>query len=109
MEIVLVQLTDEACEIAVFEMLREDGFGKLFILYRIEQLASPVRTLEGAWHLQHDKAVSFVAPAYGLRICRVLQHSGPLLERPFTHGSHCAFGKSILVELANLEDVSGRS
>lgn len=31
-EIVLVQLADKACEVAVFEMLRQDGLGEPLVL-----------------------------------------------------------------------------
>ena len=44
-EVVLVELSDEASEVAVFEVLGQDGFGKLLVL-------------------EHDEAVALVSPTH---------------------------------------------
>lgn len=80
MKVILVQLADEAGEIAVFEVLGEDGLGKSLVL-------SEVRTAAFWWdakaNLENDETVSFITPPNHLRIRRVFQHSAELLGATF--------------------------
>lgn len=46
MEVVLIELSDEACEIAVLEVFGQDGFGEPLVLQSHEQVHSTLRTLD---------------------------------------------------------------
>ena len=75
-EVILVQLADEAREVAVFEMFGQDGFGESLILRRV-RIAKP--RCAGGTHLENHETVPFVAPSDHLRIGRILEHSSIML------------------------------
>ncbi len=73
-KVVLVELSDETCKVAVLEMLRKYVFRELFILQSI--VSALCHECERAPYadLEHDKAVAFVPPPDHLFVGRVLEH-----------------------------------
>lgn len=62
MEVVLVQLSDEAGEVTMLEVLGEDVLGEFFALLAVS--ISPQRRVgETDAHLQDDKAGPVIAPS----------------------------------------------
>ena len=70
MKVVLVELSNETCEIAVLEMLGKDGFRESFILSSGSASARSFQSSHIALnaYLEDYEAVVVVAPSYDVRI-----------------------------------------
>ena len=101
-EVVFVQLPDEAREVAVLEVFRKDVFREFLVLFLRSELG--LCLFCGAETcLEHDEAVAFIAPSHHILILRALQH--PARGQPLTCG---CFGnmRCLLIQLAHLHTVS---
>lgn len=75
-KIVFVQLANKTGEVAVLEMLGQNGFGKAFVLHEPSGCYFAWQALSRTdSNLKHDKTVPVIAPPYHRRICRIFQHS----------------------------------
>jgi len=68
MEVIFVQLAYEACEIAMLEVFRQDGFGEPLVLRDVSGATIEASLLRTESHLEYYKASSIVAPADNLRV-----------------------------------------
>ena len=80
-EVVFIQLADEAGKIAVFEVFGQDGFGESLVLRgRWSVIRFPASQLSSGrpctTYFEHDKASTVITPSHDLCIGRILQHSG---------------------------------
>ena len=75
-EVILVELPDEAREVAVLEMFRQDGLGEPFIL-RTRSISrwGLCLLLVDPRYLENHKASAIVTPSYDLGVGWILQHS----------------------------------
>lgn len=78
-EVVLVELPDEACEVAVLEMLREYSLCEFFVLRwnaRVSTLVIRKRVIDNGWtaYLENDETIAVTAPPDYRTVCRVFKH-----------------------------------
>ena len=66
-KIILVELSNETCEITMLEVLGEDGLGETFVLRRMSDISSNSRQVCRS-HLQHYEASAIIPPSNNLRI-----------------------------------------
>lgn len=67
-EVIFVQLAYKACEIAMLEVFRQDGFGESLVLRSVSGAALEARLLRMKSHLEHNKASAIVPPTHDLRV-----------------------------------------
>ena len=62
MEIIFVQLSNKACEIAMLEMLGEYGLGESLVLYS-NSANRPLKEPEACTYFEDYKAIHLIAPS----------------------------------------------
>ena len=72
-KVIFVQLADEAGEVAMFEVFREDVFREFLVLAQSQYVSIPSPTMRK--YLKYNEAISLVSPAYYAFVLRAFQHS----------------------------------